>query len=330
MIKKLYYKLLHAPATKNITLSLIFLGITLVILGMHMGEPSDKHFIETMRDILPDVITKIGVAILGAGVFAVILKTVQFVDIFREHIFEVFYSPEAFKSVKDLRTKWLELTEVILKNTLPMSHSAASEKIRKQFIDKELHYHFEKYKVTYEIEVVENAGKIGLDIKHSINTEIIVSPSHKDPIFEQTITTKENGSCELISLIINDKEYSHDDYLKPRDDAPLKKDFSMKLKELVEKNNTCIKMERVYQLKQDFATEPFIIATNIRYVKGFAVNTKISEGYKVFFRRTGIGTLDEVHSIDKDGNGNQRWVLADPDTLILPGEGYIIIVVKCD
>lgn len=325
-LKNLAQKIIINPVKNNFTLALVILGIAIIVTGMHFDSEPKLGLMKSFTNS----ISKVGVAILGAGVFAVILKSAQFIDVFQKHILDVFYKPVKIASVSDLRIKWLTLTDVILKNTLPASHCEASQKIMGQFIDEELEYHFEKYLVTYDIDVIKPTSKSPkLKIKHSISTEIVISPNHNDPVFEQSITTNNDGSTVLKSLIVNNDVISTKDRMQPSSENPQVLEFKLNLNEILSKGSSgSIKMERVYEINQDLSSEPYIIATNIRYVKGFVVRAKVTKGFKIYFRKTGIDAFDTIKSIEVDGGGYKRWALAEPNTLILPGEGYIIIVVK--
>lgn len=83
-------------------------------------------------------------------------------------------------------------------------------------------------------------------------------------------------------------------------------------------------LERVFEVRQDIAKEPYYIVNVSRYIKGFSVKYRASN-CQVFFENTGLGAGKDLES-KVDGNGYTRTVLADKNTLLLPGQGYIFIV----
>lgn len=304
-------------AKQHITLLLLIVGSLLIFFGTIHGARIDEWpFIPKGTG---EIIQKIGSAILGAGVFAVIMKSVQFTEYFQKCIHEVFYRPETSASIEIVKHKWEVLTRSLLKNTLPESYQSASSVIMKRFFDDELEFHFEDFNVSYDFNLKSDGKTVSVTNKTAAN--IVVSPKHDSVTIRQKIIN--DGSLLIKSLLIDDIPVDLEQCLKtdPQDPKLRIFELTVKPKSITDK---IIKLERVYEYEQDISKEPYVIANLERYVKGFVMKAKAT-GCKIYFRPTGSGSIANVVG-HADGEGFTRWVLADRNTLLLPGQGYIFVL----
>lgn len=307
------------PAKEFLAFILLLAGFLFIVMGSVFGA-----FIEALP-FFPvgsaDVLVKAGGGILGAGVFAVIMKSAQFTEYFKKNIYEVFYAPGEQDSVDALKFKWEKLTRSLLSGTLPASHQSATSVILARFFDNELEFHFEDFQAFYEFSLSDD--KKTIKVKYSIKADAVVSPGYDEVEIKQRIATE--GGVKLISLILDNKPIDIDQHLVRDTEKQDVHHFSLKINPKSSKGNSQdrrVSIERVYEFEQDITKEPYHIATFERYVKGFVVRAKFN-GCKLYFSSTGTKADPEV---TVDSQGERRWVLADRDTLLLPGEGYIFIV----
>lgn len=123
-------------------LALFLLGITLIVLAsLDFGWPAR----------LAAILQNIGTTLLGGGVFAVIMKSAQFSDLFQQRIADVIYDPARIEDAQQLPQKWRLLTNAILKQVLPSTYDTAAAAIEQRYFTRELDYHFENYEATYDI-----------------------------------------------------------------------------------------------------------------------------------------------------------------------------------
>lgn len=310
-------KTIIKPAKQHITFVLLLTGALLILFGT-----THATFIDGLPFIpkgTGEIIQKIGSAILGAGVFAAIMKSIQFTEYFQKSIHEVFYSPDTNSSLEIIKHKWETLTRSLLKNTLPESYQNASSVIMKRFFDDELQFHFEDFSVSYDF-TLRDDGKT-LKVINKTTANIVISPKYSEAKIIQRI--KNDGALLIKSLLIDDipmdlsKCFSQD----PENSKVRKFELVVCPKSTADKT---IKMERVYEYEQDLTKEPYAIASLERYIKGMVVKAKAS-GCGLYFRPTGAGAIYDVPG-HVDGEGYTRWVLADRNTLLLPGQGYIFVL----
>lgn len=300
------------------TLLLFFAGLAGIGLGIFLDSD----------EVLSRTILNASTAILGAGVFAAIMKSAQFTEVFQRHIFDVYYAPGERFTLDQLKIKWNGLTEAMLSSTIPRSHRDATETIRKQFFSSELEYHFEDFKVKYTLHLGQDFQT--LTVTNRITTKVVLSPNHPDPLLKQTLTAP--GTVSLKSVLIDGIPINLSDnkYFRQSSDSPDSWEFLLPLKDRASKKNAdgdkYLKLERTYEYTQNISDEPFIVATVNRYVKGLIVRARINtEKGKIYFKNTGQAGARRPDPVT-DGEGYQCWELADESSLLLPGQGYIIIV----
>lgn len=160
-IKDIFNKCIINPIYNNLMLTLLIIGLLAIFFGTIIAEPK----------WLSETISTSGSAILGAGVFAVIVKSAQFVEIFQNHLYDVFYKPVQTFGLENLKQKWISITKNIIQETLPNSHSDVSNRIMKQFLTSELTYHFSDYETKYDVTVEPQGGQA--TIIHTIRTKIM-------------------------------------------------------------------------------------------------------------------------------------------------------------
>ncbi len=307
----------------NLPIALFFIGIALVFISATIGDSID----ELLTKGFADAILKSGSAILGAGVFAAIMKSVQFTEIFKSNIYDVFYNPEKIHGIDNVKARWITLTDSLLKNVLPVAHSDAAEHIKEQFFNSELEYHYENYTVTYDISI---DSENNITTTSHIDTTIILSPNKDNPTLKQEFNS--TGTSKLVGVLINGKQIDNDGlFTQDEKDKninilkiPLKKYATME----TAKSDKSLKFERTVELKQCMEDDPYMAATIKRYTKCFTIKAKVTDGYKLMFQKFGLGSLPKNHYIEEDINGYQRWQLAEQNSQLLPGQGYMIVVAK--
>ena len=310
------------PVKNNLTIMLSLLGIALLFMGAVFGEQIEG-FVYSPKGSA-DMLLKAGSAILGAGIFAALMKSAQFSEIFQKHIYEVFYCPEKVIIGLPLISKWKILTNSLLKEVLPCTYHQAADRIQAQFFNSELDYHFENYTASYRIRIENNIAMVNC----IITTTLIISPLSKNPILKQSI--QNNDNITLKTLILNDipclKSYPYTKDINVENkynlNIPLKKHIRSR-----ENGENIIELERVVEWKQDLSDDPCIVADIRRYIKGAKVKIKIDDDYKVQFKKFGLEHESNNNYVENDGVGYQRWTLVESDNLLLPGQSYIIVMI---
>lgn len=313
-------RLVLAPLRNNLSIVLFWLGLLLIVVGAIFGRQIDQF--PYVPHGVGEAVLKSGSAILGAGVFAVIMKSAQFTELFRNHIYQVFYQPEKLDGVA-LIDKWKIITSALLKDVLPSTHQHAVEKIENQFFNSERDYHFEELTLSYDINVKDGVASIS-----SVNSStLIISPASENPVLEQFIEIR--GKFNFKALRFNDIPCQDPDLFKVDPSQPNRRLLRVPLNKFAKlnaNNDKIIRMERAVQWTQNLVDDPYIKANIKTYIKGAKIRVRVTGGYKVHFERFGLGELPEQHYITDDGAGYERWQLVRANDLLLPGQGFIIVL----
>lgn len=319
------YKQYLKPFLKTNLLPIMFWGgLVTIILGSIFGSTIDSW------PFIPDGTGKAllngGSAVLGAGVFGIILKTAQYTEIFQKNIMDVMYSPSNMKEQEPLIKSWKFLTNELLKHVLPLAYHDATNILRKKFLNDELDYHFENYNVVYDIDVTEDIATI----RTTINANIVIASNRKEPKFEQELVN--NGENKLLKLVINGQDILASQKLEPVQNQAHTYKLSFLFKEYGiiphENDDLRIGFERVIEQTQDLRNDPCLFTLVRRYAKGFEVRAKVSDGYKLFFDTFSLHGLEDNSYWSNDGTGYEKWLLANPNDLLIPGDGFNIVILK--
>lgn len=310
----LFRKVILAPIQANPAMALFVAGIVIVLTGT-IGEDFFAQL--GVPRTMSTALVNLGSAILGAGVFAIIMKSTQFTELFQQHIADVFYSPEAAVSGASLMQRWSEITNAILRGVLPSNYGTAATSIAGRFFNSKLEYHFESFEVSYDIHIDDGKAMV----TNTLKSLLVLSPNKVNHVFEQKI--KSDTPSTLSCLLINDVMIRLDD---PRlfIDNGTERILRLELKPYVSGAKS-VKLERTFVTIQDTHNEPYIAATISRFIKGAIIKARITDGYKIRFLAMGIE--DYGQSATKDGQGYCRWILAGPSDLLLPGDGYTLVFV---
>ena len=299
------------------------LGFFLLSLSFYL-MPVDENFTSKINSSsIANLLNSI--AILGAGVFTAILKSFQFTELFQKNISEVFFSPNKALESSDIKNRWLSLSQNILEHSLPSEYNAANF-VYDRFFSRPRTINFKNYLIIYDI---EDQGNGIVKIRATTRFDIIVSDNLQpsDHILKQSVFSKDNNFT-IISININNHPIKFDKCLEKSsssdDPHVCKIDLSSNL--LSDKTAS---VERIYEYTQDLANEPYFIGQLDRYVKGMTIKAK-APNHNLYFSSTGLGL--SVSSTKKtqqtDGEGYTVWQVAESQDLLLPGNGYILIVTK--
>ncbi|HCF3410325.1 TPA: hypothetical protein ACHSTH_005064 [Pseudomonas aeruginosa] len=308
-----------SPFKSNIPLTFLSLGTVLLIVASMYADWIDSLWFtwNGTSKIIKDLST----AIIGAGVFAAVLKSSQFSDIFQKNIHDVFYRPHLAVDHEENVKKWKTLTQSMFMKCLPGMTAQATDKIVETFFDNELDYHFENMEVIFKIEMV---SKVNAKITIRTKMNVVVSPGQKPDIFQKV----SDSNYRLLSLFLNQEAVDVAAATAPVKGRPdlrqmnISYDVYSKVPGFKETNS--VLLERVTEYTQDIEREPFYISGFGRYISGLTIGIE-SIGCNIYFSGTGSKVLDEIKPT-VDGVGIKRWVMAKNGDLLLPGQGYIIVI----
>lgn len=313
----------------NMVLVVLVAGILMLLVGKMFGTDIDGWLGITSGS--GEFLTTLASAAVGAGVFGVILKTQQFSELFQNHIFHVFYAPGEVVDLEVMKTRWVTLTDGILLKTLPKKHRKAAELIKGQFLNEELQYHFSRHEVTYDAKI--DPVTLDMDLTHSTRSVILISPNAANPVMTQNFTT-DSEKVELVEpLVVNGERKPLKDYVKPDRHNRKKKVFKLPLKPNVQEDdegNEIVEVEKGLRMRYNLADDPYWSNSSTRYVKELHIKALIPNEFQPYFDRTGYQEPNaqpiEPIVIARGNRTEYRWIIGNDDGLLLPGQGYTIML----
>ncbi len=302
----------------NMPTLLLGIGILAIFLAAVIKDKIDKWLFIGAADAT----LNIGSAMVGAGVFSAVTNSKDFTKIFENHIFNVLYKPDSIYNTDDMLVKWNILTQAILRQVLPSTYTDASKKIEEKFFNNELEYHFENYSETYEIKIEEDLAVITL----CQEAMIVKSPNIEQPKLMQYFRLNSGDSdIKLESLYLNDLIQTDANYVNDGEDSEVLK-LEIALNDFTSDR---IKMVKNISFKQNLKVDPYVKSDISRFVKGFTVDVNAPDDYEIRFKAFGVDIGKKpMLPTDTGIENTQKWVLAKSEELLIPGQGYIFLIIK--
>lgn len=300
-------------------------GFLLVLSGSLFETEIDGFWL--FPNGMAEIFVKTGGAVLGAGVFAAIMKSAQFTEVFQRNIHAVFFTPELAVGIEENKRKWRTLTDSIFRKCLTRVHGQATQKISDTYFSSELDYHFEDVKMVYRLEL--DKTRRYLTVNTTTTSKVVISPDAEPNIWQRI--TASHTLPNMTSLIVDQKPYEPKDYFKvsPENEKEMRFDLPYDIYSKSDNfhNTRSILLQRTVEYKQDIQKDPYLAAGLTRYVVGLEVAIKCVN-CEFHFTTTGSRVMDEPTSyLDR---GYHTRILAKKDDLLLPGMGFIIVITpKC-
>jgi len=325
-ITKWFGDILLPKAKQHLIYTMVSSGLLLMALGTFL--PSSPG---SLWDKMLSLLLSFGSALIGGGVFAALLKSAQFTELFQKHIFDVFHNPHKLKNLVSIEERWGALTEALLNDVLPTHKGLARANLKEQFFDNELEYHMEDLTMKYSIIIHSETNRV--QIINRATQKVVINPNKENPLFVQGAGTRDKSHTPMLTeLIINDEPITNfSEYTHPTDEDENDMKIQVPLNRFAgEDRGKPITIDRVLTFDQDLTTEPYINCNFTRFIKEARIEVDINTTeYGLLFQRTGNwgngstakGTYDRV--CDSKG----KWVLARRDELLMPGQGFIIMIV---
>jgi len=118
-------------------------------------------------DDLRGLLKSVGTAVLSGGVFAAILKALQFSKVFQEELSAVIYEPRFLERRADIEAVWGDVSDILYKRKFP----AISDKIKKTILETyfptKVNYYYDSFYQDVEYKFLDDSPE------HMVVTEII-------------------------------------------------------------------------------------------------------------------------------------------------------------
>lgn len=261
----------------------------------------------------------IGKTILAGGIFALLLKTYQFMGVFKDELSKIIYDAKHLNNRKDLPEIWENVSKIMFKNKFDSISKDITRDVKNIYFPTDQVSYFDNYKQILTIELVDPENDI---VKVTQQAEYTVYPndasSKLNLSFNNSLifnNNREEVSFKIISFRINEASYSKYKLTSSVEGKILRNKVSMELQgQLCYKIET--EIEKTYCLKYDniigFKKESLIHDFNIKI---------IPKGVKISFLSS--GTLKEFDKVNVKGEHFCEYVYKG---IIYPKQGYTIFI----
>lgn len=304
-------------------IKVLTLGILLTTLAVYL----DGYFSGKLFDLLSNILLASGTALIAAAVVGYIFADEDYTKLLEKDIVNVLFNPENYKNDTQLMLKWEDITRSILSKALPFENSKASEKIKQQFLTDERDYHFEGVECFFEFDVNVNTGLV--TIKQTITCALVITPNKENPELIQNFSVEDSGELKPGELQLNGNYLNIGDLVKKDPNNSNAYTLKYPLKELVfnSEGRKVVRYKRVMTYEQFLADDPSFSSYISRYVKGYRIEAKITDGYKLLFSSF-LGSSIQDFKEETLPEGRVGWTLCDLNDLLLPGEAFILTISK--
>lgn len=261
---------------------------------------------------LIDIIEKASLAILSSGIFAAVLKSIQFTGLFKEEIEKVMLGTDFVKNRMDLPQLWKTISQTIYKRKFPNISEDLENIILDTYFPTNDDYYYEDYIVTINIEEINS----NFEIKYTqICKYKVVLDKNVDEIelsLETSISQEENSS-----EILNELKYFKIDGEK----IDTKEDESTKKKSKYItpiKGNAPFEIHSKYNRRYSLKNENYKLFRLKRFTKNMEVVIKYPDNVYVSFYNIGLVNNFQHQHIEISNQISR----SHKNDVILPHQGF--------
>ena len=301
----------------------LFLGLLALVLSASnlYGEGSwIARYISPAN--FKELLKSIGIAVLSGGVFAAILKALQFSDVFKEELSLVIYNPQFLEKRTDVEQIWRDVSDIVYKRKFPAISDKIKETILSTYFPTKVNFYYDSFLHDITFEFFEAATDymlvtevVKFNVKPVSKTEVIKLP-YTTRILKPPKDTK--TSYTLLEVKINDDDKTTDLQAKVIRNITA---ANLEAKFWLEMNG---KDEyRVYIKHQKILcpdVDNYKTLTTSKFVNDFLVDVRFPREIKMTF--FAMGTPKDF----KDEGSTETRIWKSYKGLIFPNQGYRIVL----
>lgn len=131
-----------------------------------------------------DFLEKLGFTVTSSGVFAAVLKSIQFTGIFKSELENVIYGNKFIKQRAQKEKLWRAVSKAIYKKRFPDISKRLNNLILEEYFPKKKNYYYDNYVVSLTIKELQKNGLIKFKFIQTINYDVIMETGHTEAILE--------------------------------------------------------------------------------------------------------------------------------------------------
>lgn len=287
---------------------LLIIGSVLFIYGV-FGEFDDPKWKE--------FVSGLGKTLLAGSIFSILLKTAQFLGVFKEEIEKVIYDTRFIRNRADLSEYWEKVTKELFKDQFPKINKSITKDVKEIYLPTKSVLYFDDYSQMINIKLIDKAKEL-VEVEQKTRLKILpLTPFEKfDHTFTNTISygnNEENAKYCLESLKVNGQVVDIQVDSK-KENSKLINKFIVSLS-----GSEAYEIEKVvkktYSLKDDN-----MLGHMNNYIKNNFRVQFFTEGVSIDFFEA--GTLSKF----KTENSKSGYLEKKYEGIIYPKQGYFVII----
>lgn len=136
---------------RALPLIIAFCGLGLLILAYTVPFP---------QPAIGTFLGSIGHTLLGSGVFALILKSYQYLGVFREELSKIVYDAKHLSDRRDLPEIWKNVSKVLFKNRFPAINSEITEDVLNIYLPTQYVSYYDDWRQHIFIELIDQENQV--------------------------------------------------------------------------------------------------------------------------------------------------------------------------
>jgi hypothetical protein len=290
-------------------------------------------------DPYPKILELLATVLLSGGVFQVLLKSMQYSNVFRSELSEVMaeigivnqkdmlsnvmYEPEVLSNRKDLEEIWKKVSKLVYHNNFPEISDLIAGRVLSEYFPKDDNFYYDKFEEEMQISALPDGKHIevrsilkfiikAMDSSQEVNWNY-GNEFRKDPADEVARFELEELRINRVSKLTDFPNAIRD----IEDGKKLRLDLSLKLEHSKEYEVRLVE-KKVY----DPAIDGIKDFTSRRFINNLTLNvTYPGESLEVFHSPVGTGTKGTLEQTDN----SLSYFYND---LIFPHQGYRLVLRK--
>lgn len=263
-----------------------------------------------------------GKAMIAGGVFAVLVKYMQFMEIFKNELLKIIYGTEYLEKRKDLPDIWVRVSKVLFNNKFPQISNEITDDVKRMYFPTDHVLYYKDYEQLIEVELLDKKTE---KVKVTQTSRYTVYPKDDADLFshesKNTLHFKERSevSFKIIKYTVDGTDVVPNIKEEVIDNS-LVTNYSVDIMDKKKEYKFHTVAEKTYSLKSDCVMgqwKKFIIQN---------LNVKVHLIGDLSLEFYNIGTIRPF--INKSSFIDKNYKEYEYKGLIYPRQGYLFFI-KC-
>ncbi|MCB0746788.1 MAG: hypothetical protein KDC90_04925 [Ignavibacteriae bacterium] len=265
------------------------------------------------------LIEKLSFAVASSGVFAAVLKSLQFQGIFKEEIEAIILSDKFIEERNDKEKLWRSVSRAIYKKKYPKISKELNNIIFDEYFPKKRKYYYDDYRVTITIKELTEEGVIKFD--QTISYKVIMQTGEKVANIVGAYTIDKLDDNSTVENI-NDRKYFKVDDIDIMSELNI--NSSENEFETTTEYSTVVKDKPEFTIEMKDYREYNIFEDNVKIFRTSAItkemNVSITYPDNMHVQFFNIGVIQEFQKVHI---GHKNCISrTHKNGLILPNQGF--------